>query len=112
MENMDLKYILKNFILGFGWLEQTEIQSWIQEVKYALIDNDVQRATEIQAREILPRAEFVRRQMYEEMNVVLKKDTYTLVQEPVQSYKTEELLSEAPAVIHFGKSWLYFRKYN
>jgi|LauGreSBDMM110SN_4_FD.fasta_scaffold38310_1 ssDNA-binding Zn-finger/Zn-ribbon topoisomerase 1 len=85
-------------------MKQTEIQSWIQEVKYALIDNDVQRATEIQAREILPRAEFVRRQMYEEMNVVLKKDTYTLVQEPVQSYKTEELLSEAPAVIHFGKS--------
>lgn len=83
--------------------KQIEIQSWIQEVKNALIDNDVQRATEIQAKEIKPRSEFVQRLMYEEMFMLHGKE-HTLVQEPVKMSRTEELLSEAPAVIHFGKS--------
>jgi len=84
-------------------MKQTEIQSWIQEVKNALIDNDVQRATEIQAKEIRPRSEFVQRLMYEEMFMLHGKE-HMLVQEPVKISRTEELLSEAPAVIHFGKS--------
>lgn len=85
--------------------KKTEIQSWIQEVKRALTENDIARATEIQTKEILPRAEYIQRQMYEEMSVHLNESTFehVLVQEPVLFSKTEELLSETPSVIQFGK---------
>lgn len=85
--------------------KRTEIQSWIQEVKHALAENDIVRATEIQAKEILPRAEYIQRQMYEKMYTHFNDSTFEniLVQEPVLFSKTEELLSEPPSVIQFGK---------
>jgi hypothetical protein len=84
--------------------KKTEIQSWIQEVKRALVENDIVRATEIQAKEILPRAEYIQRQMYEKMYTHFNEFTFEeiLIQEPVLFSKTEELLSEPPSIVQFG----------
>ena len=85
--------------------KQTEIQSWIQEVKRAITENYIIRATEIQAKEILPRAEYIQRQMYDKMYTHFDESTFEtiLFQEPVLFSKTEELLSEPPSIIQFGK---------
>lgn len=100
-ENMYYNPIKKEWIQT----KKTEIQQWIQEVKRALTNNDIQLATEIQAKEILPRAEYIQRQMYEEMSMRFDsvKKEHILVQEPVILSKTEELLSEPPSIIQFGK---------
>jgi hypothetical protein len=86
-------------------LKRSEIQIWIQEVKRALIDNDIPRATEIQSKEILPRAQYIRRKMYGEMSMDYnkKKGEHRLIQSIVPAFKLEELLSETPSVIQFGK---------